>query len=187
MTYTSHGHQIPGSPKEDRMPKYMMACGGPGVCQICAGEALQWTEEELVKISRPSWDKWGLILAEAVATRADCTRRKVGAVLMRPDHTIVSTGYNGGRAGGPSCLAGGCPRGRMSREEVPGYDDPNPTSYDVGAGACIALHAEQNALLRATWDEMQDATLYITDKPCPGCMRMINGTPITRIHYPTKE
>lgn len=187
MAYTQHGHHIPGSPISTPLPKTMARCGGCGLCQACSLEALKWTEEETARISRPSWDEWGLILATAVATRADCSRRKVGAVLMRPDHTIVSTGYNGAKPGGGSCLKGECPRGRMSKEEVPPYDAANPSSYDVGAGACIALHAEQNALLRATWDEMQGATLYITDEPCPGCKRMINGTPINRIHYPEKD
>ena len=126
---------------------------------------------------RPSWDEWGLLLAKAVAARADCTRRQVGAVLMRPDHTIVSTGYNGSPSGGPSCLAGECPRGRLSYEEL-----PPESSYDKTG--CIALHAEQNALLRATWDEMTDATLYITDAPCEGCARTIAGTPISRVVFP---
>lgn len=130
--------------------------------------------------ARPGWDQYGLGIAEAVATRADCTRRKVGAVIMRPDHSIVSTGYNGGAAGGPSCLKGECPRGQMSVEDV----TPLTTSYDTGAGSCIALHAEQNALLRATWDEMQGATIYITCEPCPGCARMITGTPIARVVWP---
>src|SRR5689334_22612490 len=98
---------------------------------------------------RPSWDEWGLGLAEAVAARADCTRRKVGAVIMRPDHTVVATDYNRGAPGGLSCLRGECPRGRASEQEVPGYDASEPTSYDLGPGACIALHAEQNAQLRA--------------------------------------
>lgn len=129
--------------------------------------------------TRPSWDEWGLNLAKAVATRADCSRRQVGAVIMRPDRTIVATGYNGGPAGGPSCLKGECPRG--------GSDVAPGSSYDTGAGACIALHAEQNALLRASWDEMQDSTLYCTHQPCDGCARMIAGTPITRVVWPSSE
>lgn len=129
--------------------------------------------------SRPSWNAYGLTLAEAVATRADCTRRKVGAVVMRPDHSIVSTGYNGGPSGGKSCLKGECPRGLQSFEDV-----PPGTSYDTGDGACIALHAEQNALLRADWDEMRGATLYITEKPCDGCVRMITGTHIELVVWP---
>jgi dCMP deaminase len=58
------------------------------------------------------------------------------------------------------------------------------SSYDTGEGACIALHAEQNALLRATWDDMAGATLYVTDDPCGGCMRMIRGTLIRRVITP---
>lgn len=130
--------------------------------------------------TRPEWNEYGLAIADAVALRADCTRRKVGAVIMRPDHTIVATGYNGAAAGAGSCLAGGCPRGQLSAEEL----TPLTTSYDTGAGACIALHAEQNALLRASWDEMQDATMYITCEPCPGCARMITGTPIRMVVWP---
>ena len=130
-------------------------------------------------MERLTWDEWGLELARAVATRADCTRRQVGAVVMTPDHTIVSTGYNGGPSKGPSCLAGECPRGQMSKADIlPG------SSYDTGAGTCIALHAEQNALLRTTWTLMEGATLYITDVPCDGCARMIAGTPIARVIYP---
>lgn len=130
-------------------------------------------------MTRPKWDSYFLEISKAVALRADCTRRQVGAVIVRPDRTIVATGYNGSPAGGPSCLLGECPRGRMSTDEVaPG------SSYDTGAGACVALHAEQNALLRASWDEMQGSTLYCTDKPCGGCMRMILGTPIRRIVWP---
>lgn len=126
---------------------------------------------------RPSWDEWGLLLAKAVASRADCTRRQVGAVLMRPDHTIVSTGYNGSPAGGPSCLAGECPRGLLSYSEL-----PPDSSYDKTG--CVAVHAELNAILRASWDEMNGATLFITDAPCEGCARAIAGTPIARVVFP---
>lgn len=143
---------------------------------------------------RLTWDQWGLELAKAVALRADCSRRQVGAVLMRPDHTIVATGYNGAPSGQVGCLAGGCPRGNASRDEVPGYDDPRvlaaelqPSSYDIGPGACIAVHAEQNALLRASWDQMVQSTLYVTDRPCPGCLRTIQGSPVMRVVAPDYE
>lgn len=127
---------------------------------------------------RPSFDEWGLMLALTVALRADCTRRQVGAIVMTPDRSIRAEGYNGAPAGEPGCLtAGACPRGQSS--VAPG------SSYDTGAGACIALHAEQNALLRASWADMQGATLFCTDAPCDGCMRMIKGTPIQRVITPT--
>ena len=62
---------------------------------------------------------------------------------------------------------------------------PSPPDWTTtGAGACIALHAEQNALLRATWEDMFGSTIYITDEPCDGCWRMIAGTPIAWAMWP---
>ena len=128
-------------------------------------------------MTRATWDDWGLAIARAVASRADCSRRQVGAAVITPDHRIVSTGYNGAPSGQPGCLtAGACPRAQSDVQ--PG------SSYDTGAGACIALHAEQNALLRASWSDMRHAVLYVTDEPCDGCWRMIYGTPMVRVVTP---
>ena len=127
---------------------------------------------------RPNWDEYFIEMARAAALRADCSRRQVGCVIVRPDRTIVATGYNGGPAGGPSCLAGECPRGLKSIEEVA----PGSSYYD-----CIAVHAEVNAIVRASWDEMQGATLYCTDEPCRDCAKVISATPIARVVTPSKE
>jgi dCMP deaminase len=128
---------------------------------------------------RPTWDAWGLSLAAAVAIRADCSRRQVGAVLMTPDNTVVATGYNGAPPGAKGCLAGGCPR--AASDAAPG------SSYDTGPGTCIAIHAEINALLRASWAEQKWATLYITDAPCDGCWRIIKGSQVARVVWPEGE
>lgn len=130
---------------------------------------------------RPGWDEYFLGIATAVAARADCSRRQVGAVVVK-NNRIVSTGYNAAPPGGPSCLAGECPRGQMSTTEiVPG------SSYDTGSGSCIALHAEQNALLFCSADEAHGSTLYITCEPCDGCSRMIQGSGVVRVVYPNKN
>jgi dCMP deaminase len=147
-------------------------------CQILPKE---FHERCPVSDSRPSWDTYYLGIAQAVAVRADCTRRKVGALVVQGDR-IVSTGYNGAPSGDPGCLtAGACPRGQASKEAVlPG------SSYDTGAGACIALHAEQNAILRAGL-ECRGSTLYLTDAPCDGCRRLIKGSGIRRVLWPNGE
>lgn len=132
--------------------------------------------------SRIGWDEYGLELAKTIALRADCTRRKVGAVLMMPDNSIAATGYNGGYSGGPSCLRGECPRGRLTTEQLA----PN-SDYSSGQGACIALHAEWNVLLRASWEQMIDSTIYITDEPCHLCWNLIMGTHIRRVVWPGNE
>lgn len=129
--------------------------------------------------ARPSFDDYFLGIARAVAARADCTRRQVGAVVVDGSRRIVSTGYNGSPPGGPSCLAGQCPRGLSNVE--PG------SSYDTGAGSCVAVHAEQNAVLYAGVAGARGSTLYITDAPCQGCRRLIAAAGISRVVYPGGE
>lgn len=45
MTYTSHGHHIPGSPVDagDAPPK--ARCGGPGLCGVCTAQRDTWQIE----------------------------------------------------------------------------------------------------------------------------------------------
>ena len=129
---------------------------------------------------RPSWDEWGLGLAVAVATRADCTRRKVGAVVLSPDHRVLATGYNGYPAGRPGCLSdGACPRGRMTYDQLPA------SSPYVGVPApCSALHAEENAILHVGGNDRLGATVYVTDEPCPNCRRFLDGAGVARVVWP---
>ena len=117
-------------------------------------------------VLRPDWDEYALGLARAVATRADCRRSKVGAVILDADHRVVSTGYNGAPAGQKGCLAGACPRGLGQVN----------TSYDN----CIAVHAEANAILYAH-RSLKDCTLYVTKPPCADCSRLIAGAQIGRV------
>lgn len=157
---------------------------------------------------RPNWSEYFLTIARDVAARADCTRRAVGAVLVK-DHRIVATGYNGAPSGSAGCLEGACPRGRHYRTSHPGGPpaDTGPVkgfgkfcgcgnawpctlaaqpgqSYDTGPGACISLHAEQNAIIYADYDKCRGATLYSTDEPCDGCRRLIAGAGIKCVVWP---
>lgn len=125
--------------------------------------------------SRPDWDAYFLGIAKAVSERGECSRSRVGAVLVK-DRRIRSTGYNGAPMGAPSCLGGFCPR--ASSNVAPG------SSYDTGSGACIAIHAEANALLFASRDDCEGATLYITRSPCDGCFRLIKGSGVAIVVWP---
>lgn len=157
--------------------------------------------------NRLDWDGYYLLIADAVAVRADCTRRKVGAVVVDPAAKhIIATGYNGAPSGEPGCLSDrACPRGRHYRSlfkgggpadgSLPvfgnvcggcGADWPCPdavaagSSYDTGPGMCIALHAEQNATIRAG-QAARGAYLYITDEPCDGCWKLLRGAGYDRV------
>lgn len=135
---------------------------------------------------RPSRDRFWLLQAQTYAVMADCSRRKVAAVLVDTDNRLRSAGYNGSAPGGPSCLAGGCPRGRLSHEELPGYAEGNH-SYEGGVGDCIALHAELNAILELSRAQRKGATLYITVEPCAGCLKQLGGSGIARIVWLTGD
>ncbi len=122
--------------------------------------------------SRPDWDEYYLNIARAVAARGDCARRQHGSIIVK-NHKIISTGYNGTPPGDDrSCGdTGQCPR-NLDAGAVHGKGD-----YDL----CWATHAEANALLRASWEELQGATIYITGAPCGGCSKLIASSGINRI------
>ncbi|MDH6462047.1 dCMP deaminase [Micromonospora sp. A200] len=132
-------------------------------------------------MSRKDWDEYYLDIAHAVAARADCTRRQVGAVIVNADHRQIGQGYNGAPPGEPGCLtAGACPRGRFGSDVV-----PPGSSYDTGPGSCISVHAEVNALLDAGGRAAcLGATLYVTDAPCDGCARIVRAAGIARVVTP---
>ena len=51
-------------------------------------------------------------------------------------------------------------------------------------GKCIkAVHAEINALIQASAEEMKGATIYITCSPCSNCQLAIMNSGITRVVY----
>lgn len=128
---------------------------------------------------RPDWDAYFLDIAAAVSARADCTRARHGAVVVK-HRRIVSTGYNGAAAGRAGCAsAGACPRGRKPLSEV-GHNQG-------GYADCIAVHAEANALLYADRDRCEGADLYITGPPCFGCRKLIAGAGIARVVFPGGE
>lgn len=149
-------------------------------------------------MNRPDFQEWGLIVASAVSTRGDCIRRRVGAVILDRNNRICGAGYNGTYTGAQGCLQGACPRGRHGIANRATSFDPNRcvcgaywpcpeaaepgSSYDTGPGACIAVHAEVNALLDVSEKgRLADATMYITSEPCKGCLKILRNTSIRRL------
>ena len=115
---------------------------------------------------RPSWDVYFLRIAREVATRSTCTRKHVGAVLVR-DNQILSTGYAGSVKGQPHCTDVGCDIDFLTK------------------GCRRTVHAECNAILQAARHGISTdgATLYSTLSPCSACFKMLANAGITRIIY----
>lgn len=122
---------------------------------------------------RLSKDAYYLGIAEAVAQRSTCLRKRYGAVIVKDDE-IIATGYNGAPRGEPNC----CDIGECAR---------NDYVHGEGYLVCPAVHAEQNAIISASRHNMIGATLYLacldtrSPKPCELCRRMIKNSGITKV------
>ncbi len=124
--------------------------------------------------TRPHWPAYFLGIAAVVATRSDCRRAQVGAVIVDPANRIVSTGYVGTLPGAPGCLDGECPRGQLSHADCPpGTDYRN----------CISFHAEVNALLYSDRSRHEGGTIYVTREPCDWCWKLIRAAGLAYVVY----
>ena len=133
------------------------------------------------KQTRPDWTEYFLDIAKAVGRRATCLRRRYGAIIVK-DRIIVSTGYNGAPRGEANCIDTGlCERERLHV--------PKGQNYEL----CVAVHAEQNAIINANPADMEGATIYIvgfnadgslaSGKPCLLCRRMLRNAKLAQVVY----
>ena len=143
--------------------------------------------------SRVDKDTYYLDIASAVCKRSTCLKRRYGCVIVKNDE-IIATGYNGSPRGTTNCSDLGVCK-RMDKPHNSGdYSD------------CHSVHAEQNAMLSASRNEMIGSTLYLVGEekyirgdfasldiiygewaeirdvePCPICMRMIMNAGIAKV------
>lgn len=96
---------------------------------------------------KEKWDRRFLRLAQEVAGWSKDESSKCGAVIVRPDLTVVSLGFNG------------FPRGMDDRPEL--YADREVKYSRV-------IHAELNAILTAR-ETVKGCTLYTNAPCCPRC------------------
>jgi dCMP deaminase len=109
-------------------------------------------------------DKRYLAMARIWAQNSYCTRRQVGAILVK-DKMIISDGYNGT----PSGFENQC-------EDEDGMTKP------------YVLHAEANAITKVARsnNSSEGATLYVTASPCIECAKLIIQAGIKRVVFSEK-
>ena len=110
---------------------------------------------------KSKFDRRYLEMAAVWAKNSYCTRRQVGAILVK-DRMIISDGYNGTPAGFENVC-----------EDENGVTKP------------YVLHAEANAITKVakSGNSSDGATLYITDSPCMECAKLIIQAGIRRVVY----
>lgn len=123
-------------------------------------------------MGRESWDEYFMGIASLVKTRSTCTRRQVGALAVM-NNRILCSGYNGAPIDHPHCKDVGC-----YREQ---HNIPSGTMHEK----CRAIHAEQNLIIQAAkfGVSMHDCTVYVTNKPCIICAKMLVNIPISKLIY----
>ena len=122
-----------------------------------------------------------LDIAEAVLKRGTCRRRNFGAVIVNNDQ-IISSGYTGAPRGRKNCID----MGLCVRESL---NIPRGERYEL----CRSVHAEANAIIHASRNDMLGAKLYLVGievgsgdyvknaAPCAMCKRMIINSGIESV------
>lgn len=115
-------------------------------------------------------------LAGVVATRSNCIRRSVGAVIVQ-DKRIITTGYNGTPHGVKNCDEGGCSRCKER-------ENGNLKSGEREE-MCVCIHAEQNAVIQAALHgaSTKGASIYTTIPPCSQCAKILINAGIKHVFY----
>lgn len=121
---------------------------------------------------RPEWDEYFLNIAKVVASRSNCIKRKVAAIIVK-DRRVISTGYNGTPRGAKNCNEGGCPRCSSMAQSGTSLEE------------CVCCHGEENAITQAAYHgtSLKGATLYTTYAPCLLCTKMIINSGIIEVVY----
>ena len=109
-------------------------------------------------------DKRYIRMAQIWAENSYCSRRKVGALIVK-DKMIISDGYNGTPAGFENVC-----------EDENGLTKP------------YVLHAEANAITKIACsnNSSKGATMYVTTSPCIECAKLIIQAGIKRVIYSEK-
>ena len=124
-----------------------------------------------------------LDIAETVASRSTCLRKKWGSVIVKFDQ-IISTGYVGAPRGRINC----CDLGYCTKKKI--FPEKRHSGYD----ACRSVHAEQNAIISASRQEMIDGEMFLCGykeegrqyeegaSPCLMCRKMIINAGISKVY-----
>jgi dCMP deaminase len=119
------------------------------------------------------WEDYFLQMAKTASARSNCIRAQVGAIIVGPDKTIKSTGYNGTPTKVESCYE----KGFCYRLE---NNIKSGTMYET----CRSIHAEQNAIIQAGLERCKGAEMYVYGHNfiCILCKRFIIQAQIETVY-----
>ena len=126
-------------------------------------------------------DEYYLQIADAVSIKSKCLKKHYGAIIVK-NNELISTGFNGPARGEAHCTK--CTKVGSDKDVV---------EYS----SCPAIHAEQNAIISASRQEMLGSVLYLSGRdvsgsideiglpiaarPCEICLRLIKNAGIEKV------
>ena len=126
-------------------------------------------------------DEYYLQIADAVSIKSKCLKKQYGAIIVK-NNELISTGFNGPARGEAHCTK--CTKVGSDKDVV---------EYS----SCPAIHAEQNAIISASRQEMLGSVLYLSGRdvsgsideiglpiaarPCEICLRLIKNAGIEKV------
>ena len=126
-------------------------------------------------------DEYYLQIADAVSIKSKCLKKHYGAIIVK-NNELISTGFNGTARGEAHCTK--CTKVGSDKDVV---------EYS----SCPAIHAEQNAIISASRQEMLGSVLYLSGRdvsgtideiglpiaarPCEICLRLIKNAGIEKV------
>ena len=112
------------------------------------------------------WDEYFMGIAMLSAMRSKDPNTSVGACIVSEDNKILSLGYNG--------MPIGC-----SDDEYPWDREGNPLDIKY----LYVCHAELNAILNYTGNQLKGAKIYTTLFPCNECTKALIQSGIKEVIY----
>lgn len=118
--------------------------------------------------SQKEWDLYFLQIAESVANKSRCVKRKVGTVIVDKYRRICATGFN-------------------DKPRNCDVDDMSCKRLNIPSGQqeniLCCNHSESAALVFANFNDIQGGTIYVTCAPCPLCSLLILQSGIKRLVF----
>src|SRR3989338_4119662 len=119
-------------------------------------------------LKKPSEDGFFMEIAQVVAKKSYCVKRKVGAVLVRQKR-ILALGFDDTPRHIKHCNENGCPGCNKEGLQM----------------QCLCNHAEENVIVQAAYHGVstQDATVYTTESPCIRCTQILINAGIKELVF----
>ncbi|VDO23025.1 unnamed protein product [Haemonchus placei] len=124
---------------------------------IQEGTAYNWILASGKRKDYLSWENYFMAVAKLAAMRSKDPNTQVGCAIVNRENKIIGTGYNGFPVG-------------ISDDDLPwGKSSSNPQENKFA----YVVHAEVNAIINKSMNNIEGCTMYTTMMPCNECAKMI--------------